>query len=98
MTVLSSARELNRSTSHVILFSMFALLFFARSFTNYFVSDDYQFLGRISFAGARLYLGQSWGYGNEYRPLLAYSYALDSLLSGTNPIGYSSFKKGKRRA
>jgi len=77
---------------------MFALLFFARSFTNYFVSDDYQFLGRISFAGARLYLGQSWGYGNEYRPLLAYSYALDSLLSGTNPIGYSSFKKGKRRA
>jgi len=88
MTVLSPARELNRSTSHVILFSMFALLFFARSFTNYFVSDDYQFLGRISFAGARLYLGQSWGYGNEYRPLLAYSYALDSLFSGTNPIGY----------
>jgi hypothetical protein len=88
MTVPSSARELNRPAFHVVLFATFALLFFARSFTNYFVSDDYQFLGRINFAGARSYLGQSWGYGNEYRPLLAYSYALDALISGTNPIGY----------
>jgi len=83
MTVPRSARELNRPATDIILFSTFALLFFARSFTNYFVSDDYQFLGRINFAGARLYLGQSWGYGNEYSPVWAYSYALDALIRGT---------------
>lgn len=38
--------------------------------------------------GARQYFTRTWGYGNEYRPLLVYSYTLDGALSGFNPIGY----------
>lgn len=63
------------------------LLFFFRSFTNYFVADDFFFLGRIDFSIARSYFFQSWGYGNEYRPVVAYSYALNALISGNSPIG-----------
>jgi len=65
-----------------------SVLFFARSYTNYFVSDDYEFLGRISLGTAGHYFTRSWGYGNEYRPLLAYSYALNAAVSGLSPIGY----------
>ena len=65
-----------------------ALLFFARSFTNYFVCDDFQFLDRINFSKASEYLTKSWGYGNEYRPFLPYTYALDASISGASPIGY----------
>ena len=72
----------------VALFGAFALFFFSPSFTNYFVADDFYFLGRISFRTAGSYLTESWGYGNEYRPALAYSYALDSAVSGKNPVGY----------
>jgi hypothetical protein len=64
------------------------VLFFARSFSNYFVADDFQFLGRVNFSNARAYFAKSWGYGNEYRPLLPYSYALDAHISGENPFGY----------
>jgi hypothetical protein len=66
----------------------FSLLFFARSLTSYFVCDDYFFLGRINFANAATYFTESWGYGNEYRPLLPYSYALDRSFSGESPVGY----------
>jgi len=72
----------------LVLFSAFALLFFSPSFTNYFVADDFYFLGRIDFHTAGSYLTESWGYGNEYRPAVAYSYALDSAGSGKNPVGY----------
>jgi len=65
-----------------------SLLFFSRSFTNYFVCYDYEFLGRMDLSTARQYLTHTWGYGNEYRPLLAYSYTLDGAVSGYNPIGY----------
>ena len=65
-----------------------ALLFFARSFTSYFVCDDFQFLDRISFSTAAEYLTKSWGYGNEYRPFLPYTYALDASISGASPVGY----------
>lgn len=68
--------------------SLFSVLFFARSFSNYFVADDFQFLGRVNFSNARAYFAKSWGYGNEYRPLLPYSYALDAHISEENPIGY----------
>jgi len=64
-----------------------ALLFYARSYTNYFVCDDYQFVGRINFDNAADYFTKSWGYGNEYRPVVAYSYALDNAVSGESPVG-----------
>ena len=70
------------------IFFLFSLMFFARSYRSYFVSDDYAFLGRITLAGAGQYFTKSWGYGNEYRPLVAYSYALNAETSGSNPIGY----------
>src|SRR5215510_10923288 len=66
----------------------FALLFFARSFSSYFVCDDFQFLDRINFSNAAEYLTKSWGYGNEYRPFLPYTYAWDAYFSGANPVGY----------
>jgi hypothetical protein len=72
----------------VCLLFLVSVLFFARSYTSYFVSDDYEFLGRISFGTAGQYFSRSWGYGNEYRPLVAYSYALDAAISGLSPIGY----------
>jgi hypothetical protein len=72
----------------VCLLFLVSLLFFARSYRSYFVSDDYEFLGRISFRTAGQYFNRSWGYGNEYRPLVAYSYALDAAISGASPIGY----------
>jgi len=71
-----------------VLFLAGAFLFFARSYTNYFVCDDYEFLGRVDLRQVRQYFTKSWGYGNEYRPLLVYSYAIDQALSGNNPIGY----------
>jgi hypothetical protein len=71
-----------------VVFFAGSLLFFARSYTNYFACDDYEFLGRVDFGQARTYFTKSWGYGNEYRPLLVYSYALDQALSGNNPVGY----------
>lgn len=74
--------------SFLAALSVFALLFFSRSFTNYFVADDFYFLGRIDLSNAGAYFTQSWGYGNEYRPLAAYSYALDSVFSGKSPVGY----------
>jgi hypothetical protein len=66
----------------------FALIFYIPSYSNWFVCDDYQFLGRTTFTNATHYFTKSWGYGNEYRPLLPFSYALDALFSGENPIGY----------
>ncbi len=65
-----------------------ALTFFATSYTNYFVCDDYEILGRVDLVRAQQYFTKSWGYGNEYRPLLVYSYAITQALSGNNPIGY----------
>jgi dolichyl-phosphate-mannose--protein O-mannosyl transferase len=70
------------------LFVSVSVLFFARSYSSYFVSDDYEFLGRINLKTAARYFTRSWGYGNEYRPLAAYSYALDGAWSGLSPIGY----------
>jgi hypothetical protein len=71
-----------------VLFLAASFLFFARSYTNYFVCDDYEFLGRVDLSRARTYFTKSWGYGSEYRPLLVYSYAIDQSLNGDNPIGY----------
>ena len=64
------------------------LLFFARSFSSYFVCDDFQFLDRINFNNAGEYLTKSWGYNNEYRPFLPYTYALDASIGGSSPYGY----------
>jgi hypothetical protein len=77
-----------RSWLPFVMFLAGSFLFFARSYPNYFVCDDYEFLGRIDLSRARTYFTKSWGYGNEYRPLLVYSYAIDQALSGNNPIGY----------
>lgn len=68
--------------------TLLALVFFGRSLSNYFVCDDFQFLDRINFSNAAEYLTKSWGYGNEYRPFLPYTYALDASISGTSPVGY----------
>src|ERR1700722_13957650 len=64
------------------------IVIFSRSFGNYFVCDDFEFLGRIDLHNAAKYFGQSWGYGNEYRPLLVYTYAVDGAISGRNPFEY----------
>lgn len=72
----------------VLLFIALAFLFFAGSSSSYFVSDDYLFLGRIHLDNASQYFAKSMGCCNEYRPLTAYSYALDDVLSGVNPLGY----------
>lgn len=72
----------------LLIFLAGSFLFFARSYTNYFVCDDYEFLGRVDLSRAHTYFTKSWGYGNEYRPLLVYSYTIDQALSGNNPIGY----------
>ena len=64
------------------------LLFFSRSFSSYFVCDDFQFLDRINFNNAGEYLTKSWGYNNEYRPFLPYTYALDAYIGGSSPYGY----------
>jgi hypothetical protein len=74
--------------TYVRLLFLISVLFFARSYTSYFVSDDYEFLGRISFGTAGQYFTRSWGYGNEYRPFVAYSYAVDAAITGASPIGY----------
>lgn len=74
-----------------VLFASLAFLFYAPSWNSYFVSDDYEFLGRVTLAGAARYWRESWGYGNEYRPLLVYTYALNAVWSGANPAGYHLF-------
>jgi hypothetical protein len=71
-----------------LLFLGAALIFFSSSFPSYFVCDDYEFLGRITPHNAGEYFGKSWGYGNEYRPLLVYTYAWNGALSGFDPAGY----------
>src|SRR5207245_118566 len=69
----------------LLLVAVLAFLFYAPSWEAYFVSDDYEFLGRIKFTEAARYWTQSWGYGNEYRPLLVYTYALNAIWSGSSP-------------
>ena len=69
-------------------FLVFALLFFVRSYSGYFVCDDYLFLGNINLHNAASYFTKSWYYGNEYRPLVPISYALDAAFSHDSPIGY----------
>jgi hypothetical protein len=71
-----------------LLFLGAVIVIFSRSFGNYFVCDDFEFLGRIDLHNAAKYFGQSWGYGNEYRPLLVYTYAVDGAISGRNPFEY----------
>jgi hypothetical protein len=71
-----------------LLFFGAVLLFFCPSFSNYFVCDDYEFLGRINLHNAGDYFLKSWGYGNEYRPLLVYTYALNGALGAFHPAGY----------
>jgi hypothetical protein len=83
-----SAALTTRSWLPSVLIVAGSFFFFARSYTNYFVCDDYEFLGRVDLRRAWTYFTTSWGYGNEYRPLLVYSYAIDQALSGYNPIGY----------
>lgn len=70
------------------LLFLFTLLFYIPSYSNFFVCDDYQFLGRITFRNSFEYFTKSWGYGNEYRPIVPFSYALDAYFSGDSPIGY----------
>ncbi len=81
-------REANLRRVYTITLALFSLVFFARSFSSYFVCDDFQFLGRVNFSNAGAYLTKTWGYGNEYRPFLPYTYALDGLVSGDRPYGY----------
>jgi hypothetical protein len=80
--------KLSGSPGTALLFLCAVILFFSHSFANYFVCDDFEFLGRIDLHNAAEYFGQSWGYGNEYRPLLVYTYAVDGAISGRNPFEY----------
>src|SRR5438128_8142081 len=81
-------QEANLRRVYTITLALFSLVFFARSFSSYFVCDDFQFLGRVNFSNAGAYFTKSWGYGNEYRPFLPYTYAFDAFISGGNPHGY----------
>ncbi len=74
--------------ARLIILAILGGAFYARSFSNYFVADDYNFLGRLQLKDSLSYFSHSWGYGNEYRPLLPISYALDSLVSGTSPAAF----------
>jgi hypothetical protein len=76
------------SWQHRVLFICGIIFFFAPSFRNYFVCDDFEFLGRIDWSTAGWYFTHSWGYGNEYRPLLLYSYAADKTFGGIAPQLY----------
>jgi hypothetical protein len=76
------------SWQHRVLFICGIILFFAPSFWNYFVCDDFEFLGRIDWSTAGWYFTHSWGHGNEYRPLLPYSYAADRTFGGVAPQLY----------
>ncbi len=89
--MLPSTRRFQDRLSPQLIFAFLLLAaaaFYARSWNSYFVCDDYEFLGRINLHNAVRYFGQSWAYGNEYRPLLPYSYALDAVFSGNSPVGY----------
>ncbi len=72
----------------LFILGILGLLFYSPSWNNYFVSDDYNFLGRIDFSSSLQYFWRSWGYGNEYRPLLPFSYSFDSAISDGSPIGF----------
>ena len=61
---------------------------YAPSWRNYFVCDDYEFLGRVTLRNAHEYFFRPWAYGHEYRPLVPYSYALDAAISGEDQTGY----------
>src|SRR5262249_16603297 len=72
----------------IALFVGLSLLYFSRSWSSYFVCDDYLFLGRVDLSSAFAFLTRPWAYGGEYRPILPFSYAFDALLSGESPVGY----------
>src|SRR6266568_101906 len=82
-------REANLRRVYTITLALFSLVFFARSFSSYFVCDDFQFLGRVNFSNAGAYLTKTWGYGNEYRPFLPYTYALDRVVRRNSSLGWS---------
>jgi hypothetical protein len=77
-----------RSKPLLLVLALLGVLFYSPSWNNYFVSDDYHFLGRIDFPHSGQYFAKSWGYGNEYRPLLPFSYSIDAALSKEHPVGY----------
>src|SRR5512146_670464 len=77
-----------RSYGLAAAFFIFSFLFFLPSYGNYFVSDDYEFVGRINISEAGRYFTRSWGYGNEYRPVAVYSYALNEAAGAAGPAGY----------
>ena len=53
------------------------------------VADDFHLVGRLSFSDAWRSLGDTVGYGrNEYRPMVAFSFALSNALWDGNPHGY----------
>ena len=72
----------------VLFLGLLGLLFYSTSWKNNFVSDDYNFVGRISFSDCPSYFLKSWGYGNEYRPVLPFTYALDSAIGGESPVAF----------
>ena len=64
------------------------LLFYLPSYTNYFVADDFEFAGRITFRDASGYFTKGFGGGNEYRPLLPLTYALDEQVGRGSPVPF----------
>jgi len=80
--------QLRAKKSTLFTLGVLGLIFYCPSWNSYFVSDDYHFLGRIDFSQSVQYFAKSWGYGNEYRPLLPFSYSLDATISDESPIGF----------
>jgi hypothetical protein len=72
----------------LLILALLGLLYYSTSWKSYFVSDDYRYIGRIHLSDFLSYFTKSWGYGNEYRPLLPLSYAVDASITHESPVGF----------
>lgn len=70
------------------LFLLTILIYFPGLGAN-LVADDFRLVGRLDFENAFGSLRDTVGFGrNEYRPLIAFSFALSNMVWDKNPLGY----------
>jgi hypothetical protein len=68
---------------------LLVLLSYFPSLDANLVADDFRLVGRLNFDQARQSLRDTVGFGrNEYRPVVAFSFALSNALWGTDPQGF----------
>jgi hypothetical protein len=68
------------------LFLLLALVFYFTTLNSFFLSDDFELIGRVLADD----LSVTWGLeqGGFFRPVPIMTYVTDSALWGTNPLGY----------